>query len=41
MMARDCDRRKTMKRKSKLVQFDSVTHELEKYKQKVLKAEKS
>jgi hypothetical protein len=36
MVARECEKRKSIRRKSKLLlHFDSVTHELEKYKQKL------
>lgn len=35
LMARECEKRKTIRRKSKLVHFDSITHELEKHKQKL------
>lgn len=39
LMARECERRKTNKKKSKLLAFDSVNHEMEKYKQKMQKPE--
>ena len=39
LIARECERRKTIKKKSKLLAFDSVNHELEKYKQKMEKPE--
>lgn len=35
LMARACHRRKTLKKTTKLLHFDSVTHELEKYNEKM------